>query len=67
MGNPIKDKDFDMVSTLYHASQGANLCSQFSCDADSSSDQEAKAFFDRVERQYDDIAQEAKKLLRDKL
>ncbi|WP_339882996.1 hypothetical protein [Vreelandella maris] len=67
MSNPIKDKDFDMVSTLYHASQGANLCSQFSRDADSSSDQEAKAFFDRVARQYDDIAQEAKKLLKDKL
>lgn len=67
MSNPIKDKDFDLVSTLYHASQGANLCSQFSRDADSNSDQETKEFFDRVARQYDDIAQEAKKLLRDKL
>ena len=45
MSNPIKDKDFDMGSTLYLASQGANLCSQFSRDADSNADQEAKAFF----------------------
>lgn len=39
-----QDKDFDMVSMLYHASQGANLCSQFSCDSDSNTDQEAKMF-----------------------
>lgn len=67
MSSPVKDKDFDMVSTLYHASQGANLCSQFSRDAESNSDQDAKAFFDRVASQYNDIAKEAKKLLRDKL
>ncbi len=67
MSSPIKDKDFDMVSTLYHASQGAHLCSQYSRDAESNSDQDAKAFFDRVASQYSDIAQEAKRLLRDKL
>lgn len=67
MNSPIKDKDFDMVSTLYHASQGASLSSQFSRDAESNSDQEAQDFFDRVARQYNDIAQEAKKLLKDKL
>jgi len=67
MSSPIKDKDFDMVSTLYHASQGASLSSQFSRDAESNSDQEAQDFFERVARQYNDIAQEAKKLLKDKL
>ncbi|MGY2463666.1 hypothetical protein DQ400_06175 [Vreelandella sulfidaeris] len=67
MNSPIKDKDFDMVSTLYHASQGASLCSQFSRDAESNSDQEAQEFFDRVASQYSDIAQEAKRLLKDKL
>lgn len=67
MSSPMKDKDFDMVSTLYHASKGMNLCSQYSRDAESNSDQEAKEFFDRVAGQYDEIAQGAKKLLRDKL
>lgn len=67
MNSPLKDKNFDMVSTLYHASKGMNLCSQYSRDADSNSDQEAKEFFDRVASQYDDIAQEAKKLLKGKL
>lgn len=67
MSSPLKDKDFDMVSTLYHASKGVSLCSEYARDAEKNSDQKAKEFFDRVAHQYDDIAQEAKKLLRDKL
>lgn len=67
MSTPVQDKDFDLVSTLYHASKGMELCSQFSRDAESSSDQESKEFFGRVSQKYDEIAEEAKKLLKDKL
>lgn len=65
MSSPMKDKDFDMVSTLYHALQGADLSRQYSSDA--GSDQEAKEFFDNVSRQYTDIAEQAKSLLKQKL
>jgi len=38
MSSPMKDKDFDLVSTLYHALQGAELSQQYRRDAESSGD-----------------------------
>ncbi|MFI2816282.1 hypothetical protein [Vreelandella piezotolerans] len=67
MNNPVNDKNFDMVSTLYHASQGVQLSQQFSQDAKEKSDQETQAFFDRVTQHYEDIADEARKLLKQTL
>ena len=67
MNRPVNDKNFDMVSTLYHASQGVQLSQQFSQDAKEKSDQEAQAFFDRVTQHYEDIADEARKLLKQTL
>jgi thymidylate kinase len=67
MNHPVNDKNFDMVSTLYHASQGVQLSQQFSQDATEKSDQEAQAFFDRVTQHYEDIADEARKLLKQTL
>ncbi|KAE8436415.1 MULTISPECIES: hypothetical protein [Halomonadaceae] len=67
MNHPVNDKNFDMVSTLYHASQGVQLSQQFSQDAKEKSDQEAQAFFDRVTQHYEDIADEARKLLKQTL
>ncbi len=46
MNHPVNDKNFDMVSTLYHASQGVQLSQQFfSRCQKKKSDQEAQAFF----------------------
>ena len=67
MSRPVNDKNFDMVSTLYHASQGIQLSSQFSQDAKEKSDQDAQAFFGRVSEHYEEIADEARKLLKQKL
>ena len=67
MNHPVNDKNFDMVSTLYHASQGVQLSQQFSQDAKEKSDQDAQAFFDRVAQHYEDIADEARKLLKQTL
>ena len=67
MNRPVNDKYFDMVSTLYHASQGVQLSQQFSQDAKEKSDQDAQAFFDRVAQHYEDIADEARKLLKQTL
>ncbi|HBM28267.1 hypothetical protein NH398_06825 [Halomonas sp. CnH100-B] len=67
MNRPVNDKNFDMVSTLYHASQGVQLSQQFSQDAKEKSDQDAQAFFDRVAQHYEDIADEARKLLKQTL
>lgn len=67
MNRPVNDKNFDMVSTLYHASQGVQLSQQFSQVAKEKSDQDAQAFFDRVAQHYEDIADEARKLLKQTL
>lgn len=67
MNSPVNDKNFDMVSTLYHASQGVQLSTQFSQDAKKKSDQDAQEFFDRVAKHYEEIADEARKLLKQKL
>ncbi|ATH76618.1 MULTISPECIES: hypothetical protein [Halomonadaceae] len=67
MNSPVNDKNFDMVSTLYHASKGVQLCSQFSEDAKQHSDDEAQQFFDRVAKSYEDIAEQARKQLKQKL
>ncbi|WP_447554231.1 hypothetical protein [Vreelandella sp. EE22] len=56
MIKPVEDKDFDLVSALYHASQGANQCSQYCSDVQENADQGASAFFEGAANQYNDIA-----------
>lgn len=46
MSSPFKAKDFDPISTLYHALQGADLSSQYRQDAESNGDTECQNFFD---------------------
>ncbi|MWJ27310.1 hypothetical protein LG290_02525 [Halomonas sediminis] len=67
MASPVKDKDFDLISTLYHALQGAELSEQYASDAQIESDQENHEFFTKVAKDYANIAQEAKRLVKDRL
>lgn len=57
------DKDYDLVSVLYHALQGADTCGQYEQDARSEGSEEVADFMRDVQHQNQDIAKRAKELL----
>ncbi len=59
----MRDEHYDIVSTLYHALQGADACKQYIKDAESEGDKEAIDFFHEVQQKNRDLADKAKKLL----
>nr|WP_163503589.1 hypothetical protein [Halomonas socia] len=67
MSSPVKDKDFDLVSTLYHALQGAELSQRYRQDAESNGDQACQEFFGKIAGQYEEIAGNAKSLIKERL
>lgn len=64
---PFKDKDYDLASVIYHASQGAAICSQYATDADKEGDSEAVRFFKEVQEQNTRLVQKGKDLLKQRL
>ncbi|HVL57263.1 MAG TPA: hypothetical protein VM491_12210 [Burkholderiaceae bacterium] len=63
----MKDKDYDLISVVYHAAQGADTVKQYSEDARKSGDQDAAAFFDEVGQQYGQLVKKGKDLLKRRL
>ncbi|QKT02951.1 hypothetical protein HUS23_03570 [Ectothiorhodospiraceae bacterium 2226] len=59
----VRDEDYDIVSTLYHALQAADTAEKYIGDADQEGDQEAKQFFQEVQDHNRRIAERAKQLL----
>jgi len=57
------DKDYDLVSVLYHALQAAETCAQYEQDARSEGSDEVAEFMRDVQQQNEEIAQRAKELL----
>jgi hypothetical protein len=47
----LKDGDYDLISVVYHASQGAETCRQYASDAKAAGDRDASAYFDEVQQQ----------------
>lgn len=60
--NPVKDKDYDLVSTLYHAAHGLQATKQYAADAEKDGDTEAAEFFKEVQSKYQDMTDKAKAL-----
>ncbi|MCF8062061.1 MAG: hypothetical protein K9M82_06055 [Deltaproteobacteria bacterium] len=60
---PMKDKDYDLVSTLYHALQGVEKSDAYLLDAEKAGDQAVTAFFQETRQSYRDISEKAKALL----
>lgn len=58
----VKDKDYDLVSTLYHAAQGLYNTRQYAADAEKEGDTEAAEFFREVQDTYQDLTEKAKAL-----
>ncbi len=59
----MKDKDYDLVSTLYHALQGVETSSVYLRDAEKAGDEETAKFFRESQSQYKQIGEKAKSLL----
>lgn len=57
------DKDYDLISVLYHALQAAETCAQYAQDAKSEGSPEVAEFMHNVQEQNQRIAQQAKQLL----
>lgn len=65
--SPLKDKDYDLVSTVYHAAQGAQISRQFAADAREAGDEEAAAFLESARKEYAELAERGKQLLKQRL
>ena len=57
------NKDYDLVSVLYHALQAADTCARYEQDARAEGSQEVAEFMQEVQQQNQKIAQRAKELL----
>lgn len=56
-----KDKDYNLISVLYHALQGAETVGMYMQDA--KDDKELSQYFSEVQSQYRQLADRAKTLL----
>jgi hypothetical protein len=57
------DENYNLISVLYHALQGAETISQYLRDAQQADDEELVAFFEETKTAYIERANEAKQLL----
>lgn len=62
-----RDENYNLVSVLYHALQGADTISQYQRDAESTGDQELADFFEQTRESYVLAAQQAKQFLVDRI
>lgn len=63
----VPDKDYNLVSVLYHALQGAETYAQYVQDAQRQGDQELASFFSEVRQEELRLAERAKHLLGQRL
>jgi len=64
---PMKDKDYDLVSTLYHALQGVEKSDVYLLDADKAGDEAVTSFMQEARERYSEISKKAKSLLKDRI
>jgi hypothetical protein len=60
-----RDATFNIVSILYHALQGAETCAQYEKDA--VDDEDLRRFFQQAQGQQRELADAAKRVLRERL
>jgi hypothetical protein len=62
--NPMTmDKDYDLVSVLYHSLQAVEVCGRYRDDAEREGSQDIAQFMDQARQQNNAMAQRAKELL----
>jgi hypothetical protein len=57
------DKDYNLISVLYHALQGVETCQRYCQDAQREGSPEVAQFMEQLQQQQQQIAQRAKELL----
>jgi hypothetical protein len=63
----LQNKDYDLISVIYHASQGYETCEKYCQDAEQEGDSEAVSFFKEVQQQNEKLVSEGKELLKKRL
>lgn len=61
------DRNYDMISVLYHLLQGADTLDQYCADAEKANDSELAAFFREVQESNNQMARKAQRLLKNRL
>jgi hypothetical protein len=64
---PMDNKDYDLVSVVYHASHGAETVDKYLKDAQQSGDDDLRQYLEQVRSQYVQLAQQGKQLLKQRL
>lgn len=64
-GYPVKDKNFDMISSIYHLAQGAENAKQYARDAQG--DKDAEEFFNELQRIYTECGERGARMLKERL
>lgn len=67
MASPMKDKNYDLISVVYHAAQGSELCRQYIEDAKNEGADDLAQFFKEVQEQNQQLVEKGKELLKNKL
>jgi hypothetical protein len=62
-----RDAQYNVISVLYHALQGAETCATYLQDAEHAGDQELAQFFREVQGTYRQLGDQSKTLLRQRL
>jgi hypothetical protein len=63
----LKDKDYDLISVIYHASQGCETARQYAADAKRENDEDAAAFFNEAVELNAQLVDKGKNLLKQRL
>jgi hypothetical protein len=61
--DPMKGKDYNLVSTLYHALQGVETSGAYLSNSENADDQAVAQFLKECRDRYEEIARSAKTLL----
>ena len=64
---PLQNKDYDIISVIYHASQGYETCEKYCEDAEREGDNDAVQFFREVQEQNQKLVERGKQLLKSRL
>jgi hypothetical protein len=66
-GTPTSDRNYDVISVMYHLLQGSDTLDQYRADAENSNDDELAAFFQEVQENNRQLAEKAQTLLKKRL
>ncbi len=64
---PLQNKDYDLISVIYHASQGYETCEKYCDDAEKAGDRDAVQFFREVQEHSMQMVEKGKQLLKSRL